>query len=499
MIDLCPIKMASFLWTILFTCLIHLDVWAQTGSSGPAGPLNILVIMADDLGAWATGPYGNREVRTPHLNRLAANGTKFNFAFTVSPVCSPSRASFFTGRLPSQHGVHDFISETPEFDKKWLKNETLLPELLQDNGYQTALIGKWHCSADSRKVQKGFDRWVSYDVKPEGWQNQYQHSGKIHFSNQGETVSIEGYQSEYLTSQALDFLTNRPPDTPFFLYLGFVDTHFPFSGQPERLVQSYRNATFEDVPISESSHLPASGPASEIPDDHREQLAQYYAGVTMMDEQVGALLQYLENRSLLENTLIIFTSDQGHLNGHHGLYGKGNATQPQNFFEESVRIPLVLHWPSGLRSQGNEIDIPVDHMDLFNTILDAAGVQLSAGQRQSINSPGKSVLPILLGTDTTWRKYQYSEYGNARMVRGPQFKLVKRYEPIKTDFGDELFDLKNDPRETINLNEDPAFQDRVVLMNQELEKYFAQYESERHTGREILKQEAANHSEPWRK
>ena len=375
----------------------------------------------------------------------------------------------------------------------------MLPEVLQDNGYQTALIGKWHCSADSRKVQRGFDRWVSYDVKPEGWQNQYLHNGKIQFSDQGKSLKIEGYQSEYLTRQALDFLTNRSLDKPFFIYLGYVDTHFPFAGQPERLVQFYRNSTFEDVPTGETSHLPASGPASEIPNDHREQLAQYYAGVTMMDEQVGALLQYLEDQYLLENTLIIFTSDQGHLNGHHGLYGKGNATQPQNFFEESVRIPLVLHWPGGLISQGNEFDIPVDHLDLFQTILDAARVPLSSKQRQSINSPGNSVLPIMLGTDTTWRKFQYSEYGNARMVRSPQFKLVKRYEPIKEDFGDEFFDLVNDPRETTNLNDDPAFQDRVAMMNEKLEKYFAQYESEKFTGREIMKQEKANHSQPWRK
>ena len=125
MINLCPNKMAWFFWTVLFTCLLQLGLWAQTGSSGPAGPPNILVIMADDLGAWATETYGNKEAKTPHLQRLAEHGAKFNFAFTVSPVCSPSRASFFTGRLPSQHGVHDFISETPEFDKTWLKKRNL--------------------------------------------------------------------------------------------------------------------------------------------------------------------------------------------------------------------------------------------------------------------------------------------------------------------------------------------------------------------------------------
>jgi len=214
MINLCPNRMVWFFWTVLFTCLLQLGLWAQTGSSGPASPPNILVIMADDLGAWATETYGNKEAKTPHLQRLVEHGVKFNFAFTVSPVCSPSRASFFTGRLPSQHGVHDFISETPEFDKKWLKSETLLPELLQGIGYQTALIGKWHCSADSRKVQKGFDRWVSYNVKPKGWSNQYLHHGKVYFSDQGKPVRIEGYQSEYLTRQALDFLTNLPQYFP---------------------------------------------------------------------------------------------------------------------------------------------------------------------------------------------------------------------------------------------------------------------------------------------
>jgi len=204
---------------------------------------NILVITTDDQAQWASSVYGNSEIETPNMEYLAETGARFTQSYTISSVCSPSRASFFTGRLPSQHGVHDVLSENPKFDHNWLKDEIFLSELLKTNDYNTALIGKWHSTTDCLPVQRGWDKWFTYNVHIEGWQNQYNHSGTIHYSDNGIPLTMEGYQSEHLTSEALEFLKDRDTSNPFFLYMGYVDTHAPFTGLPEELVEKYRNVS----------------------------------------------------------------------------------------------------------------------------------------------------------------------------------------------------------------------------------------------------------------
>ncbi len=403
---------------------------------------NILLILADDHGHWSVGCYGNREVRTPNLDYLAASGVQCLNAFTPCPVCSPARASLFTGRIPSQHGVHDFLAEDTTFsDHPWLADAILLPQLLQRQGYQTGLVGKWHCTIDGHNPQPGFDYWVSYDVRERGWRNQYEHQGAVDFTKQGRPTTLHGFQSQQLTAEALTFLRQRDQARPFFLVVSPVDTHFPFAGQPERLVQPYRHPDrpHVDIPAGERSHLVA-GPAA-LPADQHERVAQYYAGVSMIDHQVGTVLDYLAGAGILDNTLVIYTSDHGHMNGHHGLWGKGNATVPQNFYEESIRVPLLLRWPDGSLINA-PIALPIDHCDLFATVLHAAGVTLTDDELARINTPGASILPLLRGTATDWRSYQCCEYGNARMVTDLRYKLVRRYPPHAGHFPDECFALE---------------------------------------------------------
>ena len=141
---------------------------------------NILVFLTDDHGQWLQEAYGNSEVQTPNMSRIARNGVRMNNAFTTCPVCSPARASFFTGRMPSQHGIHDWIEEkTQAYAYPWLKGQTLISELLKAAGYNTGLVGKWHCG-EERYPHPGFDRWFSY------WVNQYPHFGQQNFSDPGE-------------------------------------------------------------------------------------------------------------------------------------------------------------------------------------------------------------------------------------------------------------------------------------------------------------------------
>ena len=465
---------------------------SSTKEPEPSVP-NIIVIMADDQAQWASQVYGNQHLNTPNMLQLARQGALFHQAYAISPVCSPVRASFFTGKMPSQHGVHDFLSESPQYYYNWLDGEEFLSSMLKNSGYRTGLVGKWHATTNSAQVQRGFDYWFSYDVGPEGWQNQYKHSGQVHFSEQGEPVSYSGYQSEVLTNKALEFI-NSSQTTPFFLFMGFVDTHAPFSGQPESIVDPLRNKDLSQGIDTTSGAIPPRGPNNLIPDDHKEQLAQYYAGVEYMDQQIGRVLAHLRESDLLENTLIIYTSDHGHMNGHFGLYGKGNATRPQNFYQESIMVPLSITWPQRIPS-GIELSQPVSTCDLFATILQAAGIEQVP---DSIRGPGSSVLPIIDDPESPWTPYMYAELGNARMIANNQFKYIQRYPPLVDSLSAELYYLQNPSNERVNVVNHPNYQQSLEHLRSELEQFFSLYQTPEHSGTNLSAQPPANGNEQWR-
>jgi choline-sulfatase len=462
-------------------------------------PPDIVLFLADDHGQWASGPYGNDEVETPTLDTLAASGLLMANATSPAPVCSPARISLMTGRMPSQHGVHDFLSESPDFDHDWLEGEVLLPELLQQAGYRTALIGKWHGSATSFEPVRGFDRWLSYDQGPEDWPNQYLHHGTVHLSDQGLAISIDGFQLEYLGQAAREFIADGDPEQPYFLVFAPTDTHEPITGHPEELVERYRQADLDQVPTGESSPFPAAYPAAVAPEDFSETLAQYYAAVSHQDAELAKILDLVENRGGIDNTLVIYTSDHGMMVGHHGLIGKSNATLPQNLYEESIRVPMILSWPGGISEAGAILDLSFDHLDLFQTILDAAGVELSDAMQQQIDSPGQSLLPRLRNPETEWRRYRFTEHGNARQINDGRYKLVRRYPPLDLRFGDELYDLEADPRETTNLIGSAEYAEIAAKLSTALESYFERYEDPEHSGRTVIDQPSVNGMEPWRK
>ncbi len=433
-------------------------------------------------------------------------------AYTPCPVCSPARACFFTGRLPSQHGIHDWIREAGD-SRRWMAKERTLATLLQEAGYHTGLAGKWHCG-QGEIAGAGFDYYLTHQT------DQYPHRGEPHFMEQGKPISFRGQQTALVTSRALQFLRSRDRAAPFFLFVGYVDTHSPFKDHPERLVRRYRKAKFTDIP-HESYHGP--GRALHLPPTdkatQREYLAQYYAAVTYIDEQIGILLDELEGTGDLDNTLIVYTSDHGHNNGHHGLYTKGNATVPQNFLEESIHVPCLLRWPGRIQ-EGRRHSFPVDHCDLFQTLLDAAGCQEEESRARLRNSPGRSYLPLLTGKAPhpfgkdeanhihpssfilhpleDWRSEQFCEYGNARMIRTERYKLIVRYPPHSEKFSNELYDLQEDPRETRNRIALPHLAETALLLRAHLDAYFARYEEPESSGREILKRPVHNPNEPWR-
>ena len=468
-------------------------------ADGPELRPNILLFLADDHGQWAAGPYGGHGFDTPTLDRLSETGLLLANATSPSPVCSPARTSLLTGRLPSQHGVHDFLSERPAYDRGWLDGEVLLPELLQGAGYRTALIGKWHCTATSHQPFRGFDRWLSYDVRPDGWRNQYRKEGPVHLSDQGRPVTVEGYQLEHLGAAAREFIESGDGTRPFFLLFAPTDTHGPYRGNPEGLVVRYRQVPFTGVPRQESSALPAANAASVAPLDLTEVLAQYAAAVTRQDAELGRMLELLAARGELDDTLVVYTSDHGLMVGHHGLIGKSNATLPQNLYEDSIRVPMVLAWPRGLPQGGRVLDLPFDHLDLFRTILDAARVELGEDLERHIESPGQSLLAKLADADVGWRRFRYSEHGNARSISDGHLKLVCRYPPRDPRFGDELYDLEHDPRETVNRIDDPEDQSAGDELRRALQDHFRRYEVAGKRGVDALEQPPMNGVEPWRR
>ena len=452
-----------------------------------------MLFVTDDHGAWALGCAGNRELRTPSIDHLAERGVRLANAFTPCPVCSPARASLLTGRLPSQHGVHDWLErQGPGAAHPGIAGQWNIGQLLQRAGYHTGLVGKWHCAQDSRP-QPGFDRWFSHAV------GQYPHFGVQRFSDQGTPVTETGYQASLLTDRAVDFVRGRPADRPFFLLVGYVCTHTPLRDQPERLAAPYRRGTFADIPDEEplAGHGRARFAAPLARRTQREELAQYYAAVSFIDEQVGRVLDALDAAGVRDDTLVIYTSDHGHMNGHHGLLTKGNATVPQNFLEESIRVPSVFSWPAGIQAGAVRAE-PVDHCDLFCTLLDATGADPAPDLAREIHSPGCSFLPLLRGEEVAWRDAQFCEYGNARMIRAGGLKLVRRYPGPNGHFGDELYDLVADPRETENRLDAPAYAGAVADLSARLDAHFAAYEVPERSGREIATQPVCNSQEPWR-
>ncbi|MEM6281684.1 MAG: sulfatase-like hydrolase/transferase [Chloroflexota bacterium] len=432
-----------------------------------AKPLNIVVALTDDHGQWAAGCYGNREIHTPTLDHLAATGVQMENAFTPSPVCSPARASFFTGLFPSQHGVHDWIH--PDFEEPaWLGEDTpTLAGLLHAGGYQTALCGKWHIGQNTRP-QPDFDYWRAVD-------RNYPPRDGNYVMTSGEVIAREGYHTQLITDDAVNFLRERDASRPFFLFVGYFGTHSPWAGHPERLVAPYRACTFDDVPDGPTytgGRLTGESLASSRY-NRREALAQYYASVTHIDEGMGRIMDELEAQGLRDDTLVVYTSDHGLNCGQHGIWGKGNGTRPLNMLEESVRVPLIINCPGKRKLQadddgrvgmepaahdgyvlgGQRRTEFVDHTDLFATLLDYAGVDVPPDTPHTY--PGHSFRGMVQDGrgSPQWKNVQTAECGPVRMARTSRHKLVLR-EPLGSN---ELYDLVDDPGETQNrYSDDPT-------------------------------------------
>ena len=474
--------------------LLFIGLTLLTGGLGASRP-NILLVLTDDHRWDALGAKGHPFLKTPNLDRLLEKGVDFSNAFVTTSLCSPSRASIITGRYAHNHGVVDNYHPVRD-------DLVFFPELLQKAGYETAFVGKWHMG-DTDEKQRGFDHWVSFKGQGVYWpfdeglkvKGRYvPQANRTGFNVNGTRVEQKGYITDELTNYALEWLRPRmeSQDTesgntkPWFLYVSHKAVHADFL-PPNRHAFRYEKEPFQP-PVTWVDKPEAFRDVPRWVQNQRNSrhgvefayymnlnLEKYYKRycetLVAVDESVGKLVAAMEAGGAVKDTLVLYLGDNGFLFGEHGLIDKRCA------YEESMRIPMIAHWPEGLKA-GAEVSEMVANIDVAPTLLAAAGVALPDFM------DGSSFLPLARrgggGEEVNWRKELLYEYywernypqtPTVHALRGERFKYIRYHGVWDVN---ELYDLKSDPREQKNLINDPAYKVEVEKMNKRL---FAQLEA----------------------
>ena len=414
-----------------------------TAAAAPAAAErpNLVAIVTDDQGRWAMGAYGNREIHTPNMDRIASEGALFTNAIVASPVCSPSRATYLTGLYPTQVGITDWISPQQSDAGLGLSAPTW-PEALQAGGYATALVGKWHLGTrrEFHPRNRGFDHFMGF---LEGGNRPVDPTLEV----DGNARKLDGALPDLLTDDAVAWVESVQ-DRPFALLLHFRAPHLPYGPVPETDAAHYTglDPTIPEFPGMDREKLKASTKA-------------YYASISSVDRNIGRLMDALERLGVMDSTIVVFTSDHGYNEGRHGINTKGNGhwiaggvrgPKRPNMWETSILAPLAVRWPGVVRP-GTRIDHPVSHLDMFRTVLGMTGVPVPA----HANPRGMDLSPLLRGEMLPRREAlfgQYDMHNNGlaylRMVRTDRYKYIKHFHAHMMD---ELYDLRNDPDEGRNL------------------------------------------------
>ncbi len=432
---------------------------------------NILLILADDLAAWMLGCYGNKEIRTPNLDLLARTGTRFLNNFVCTPICSASRATLFTGRVPRQHGIHDFLTPSPierppqgqAAPPASFAQEVMISDLLAGNGYTCGHVGKWHMGDDQRP-QHGFKFWYSMLGGSSPYQNP-------RLSWNGEVIQEKGYLAELMTGKAVQFLEQQKAGQPFFLVTSYFNPHTPYAGHPQKYYDMYASTNFETIGWERPA--PNALREKELLADTVGNLRKCAASVTALDDQVGTLLKALSDRKLRDNTLVIFTGDNGFLLGRHGLWSKGLASDPINMYEEVMQTPMIWSWMGKTPVEATRPEL-VSFYDFLPSVCDVAGVAPPAGR----NLCGRSYLRLAtnkpLPRSEAWPTVVFGHFRNTEMARDSRYKLVLRDQGAGPG---ELYDLREDPREKFNHYDNPQFLSVRGRLTQDLEAWRKQYAS----------------------
>lgn len=421
--------------------------WPQREAVRP----NILLILADGLGAWMLGTYGNKEIRTPNIDLLAESGVRFTGHLVCSPAGPPSRVTLFTGRTPQQHGIGDSAAEPagPESqrqDRLALRHalrEVMISDRLSENGYQCAYAGKW-AMGDDRNPQHGFRFWYTSVGAESTYQNPQ-------MSWNGKVVREQGYLAELLTRKSIGFLEQQKQDQPFFLVTSYLNPHPPYEGHPQKYYDMYAGTSFETTgwePPAANARL-----GKEYLKDIVGNLRRAAAAVTALDDQVGLLLATLRDRKLRDNTLVIFTSDSGYLLGRHGLWSNGFASEPINMYEEVMRTPMIWSWWGKIPVAAARPEV-IGSYDFLPSLSEASGVAPPPLKRLC----GRSYLPLAMNKrlpkKQPWENLAFGQYRDTAMARDFRYKLILRNNG---EGPNELYDLRADAREKVNQYDNAQF------------------------------------------
>ena len=432
---------------------------------------NVVLIMTDNHGAWTLGCYGNHEIRTPHIDRLADEGTLFTQAYSSNPVCSPTRATFLTGLVPSQHGVHCFLvggrlQVGPEA-RCTLDEFTSLPEILRDAGYSCGLVGKWHLG-DNLHPQEGFDDyWITM---PHGGTSTFYDAPVI---EDGKVRKEPQYLTDFWTKHAVRFIEHSADrDKPFFLFLSY---NGPYS-LGRLLLREGRNRHAAFYADKELASFPR-GPAHPWQYNNLDyqnnpvSIRRVATEVSGVDDGVGTVMAVLKQHGLDRNTIVVFVADQGWSGGHGGYFGMGDHTRPVTAHDAMMRIPMIWrfpgHIPAGVRS-----DRLVTNYDFLPTLL--GQLQLGDKLPTSPKSPGKDFSDELTAQRPTQRSADdavFYEFEGLRSIRTAAWKYVHRHP----NGPHELYDLSADPEEFNNLASNEQHAAQREKLKGRIDAFYRQY------------------------
>ncbi len=474
---------------------------------------NIILFIVDNTCPWVLGSYGNTDAYTPNLDRLAEQGIRFNNHFSANALCSPSRAALLTGVMPSATGIHTPLPDSPgRYPEGWSAVEEFktLPGVLKENGYNTALIGKWHLGDfPAKSPQGGFDHWT---VMSGGHTTSFWHT---EYFEDGELKKYDGHCVELWTNKALEYLDSAAQDDkPFFMYVSYNPPYGSTQPIDDELNRPVKNPFWDrfaeaDIdmprePIAASqlafgaamggpsmteAAVHAENPSADdsaksdvkprflrarnFLEDARsinnpDRYRLVFSEMSAIDDGVGQIMTQLQRLGLDRDTIVLFTADHGHSWGQHGIWGTGWHTLPSNGHRHCWNIPLLLRYPEGI-APGQVSDMMVMQTDLFSTLLDLVDADYTPNE----HSPGQSLAPMLRG-ERVEGKFDtiFSEIHETRIMRTREWLYVKHFD---NRFESQLFDLRRDPGEKKNVITDPGNQTVLAEMDSALTKFFNEH------------------------
>lgn len=445
---------------------------------------NILFIYPDELRQDALGCSGNPVIKTPHFDRLAQEGVRFEQAFTSFPLCTPFRGSLFTGKYAHSTGCHANHLRIP-------LDQEFLPQILKDNGYQTGYIGKWHLDGGSKpgfvppSRRLGFDHFI-------GFNRGHYYMNSIYFKDSEQPYHCPRYEPDFQTDHLIGFMKNaleNDPQHPFFGFICYGAPHFPMNmpdyyknlyssdeiplapgtADPEQQKKVIADLTNNNIPLASGSWGEGTEHhgSLESEEDVRKYMAMYYGMVANIDYNIGRLLNWLDRKGIADNTMVIVVSDHGDMAGQHGYYCRTKKTA----YSAAAHVPLLIRYPKRF-PQNTTVSSLVDaSVDTMPTILEALGIDTPDA------SQGVSYLPLLEGsTEATRDELMYEIIKQAegeerfpipeRGIRTAEYLYVRTENHPKL-----LIDLENDPFELSNIVDRKEYADLIAKFDKKIEKH----------------------------